>query len=404
MTPDEDNLELNNNSNMDNSPVVPASYGGYFMQTFFAFYELCRCGGNGSIVSIEFVDDIGVQRGDENTLIQLKTSFSGNPTSDLSSELWKTIYNWCQLSATDGKKLEYAVISFHDLREGELLTVMSNAKDSASAEIVYEKIKEKLSSSKNSEPVFLSHRQYLMNISNKSTVANVVANMHVTVFNNNFLSELDAAFKHVCLSSKHAGDFKTHMLGWVDSKIADLLSQGKEIKIDYGEFEKELLRQIEIRGANPLQVDVTEPSDEEIMVKTSSNPVYLIQLDLIKATLNQKRSAVRNYSISAVQFDRWIADQDISRDEYKIFKKNLCDSYENVKQSMRGEFITDPADKGMKLYTELDKTVANNAKVGTYSLDPRCVRGAIQELSDEKIIGWHEDYLELIERGVNKDE
>jgi len=51
----------------------------------------------GTVVSMELLDDVAVQKLDGSTLAcQAKGGWDGNPVTDRSPELWKTFANWAR--------------------------------------------------------------------------------------------------------------------------------------------------------------------------------------------------------------------------------------------------------------------------------------------------------------------
>src|SRR4051812_4208967 len=76
------------------STQVPGQFLGYSLQTTRATMRLLQVPA-GSFVSVEVLDDVAIASpGRKTTLEQTKSATSGNPISDRSVELWKTLANW----------------------------------------------------------------------------------------------------------------------------------------------------------------------------------------------------------------------------------------------------------------------------------------------------------------------
>jgi hypothetical protein len=76
---------------------VPGQYLGYGLQPVRLCYYLMSVA-NGTRVSLEQLDDIAVHDTAGGLIFeQSKSALTGNPASDRSPELWKTLANWASL-------------------------------------------------------------------------------------------------------------------------------------------------------------------------------------------------------------------------------------------------------------------------------------------------------------------
>src|SRR5690348_10998880 len=76
------------------SPQAPGQYLGYSLQQTL-FLSLLLQAQKGDTVSLEFFEDVGVEReSGERVAAQVKSALEGNPVSDRSVGLWKTFSNW----------------------------------------------------------------------------------------------------------------------------------------------------------------------------------------------------------------------------------------------------------------------------------------------------------------------
>src|SRR3989344_6945110 len=69
---------------------------GYSIQYPRALYHLMRCN-DGDSVCVECLGDVATVGTDEHVIAEeAKSSISGNPLTNRSSDLWKTFSNWIQ--------------------------------------------------------------------------------------------------------------------------------------------------------------------------------------------------------------------------------------------------------------------------------------------------------------------
>lgn len=82
--------------------AAPGQYLGYSLQQVRLCHHLLRAP-DGHSVSLEYLDDVALHRADGSLLLeQCKSALTGNPISDRSEDLWKSLANWSD-QCTAGK-------------------------------------------------------------------------------------------------------------------------------------------------------------------------------------------------------------------------------------------------------------------------------------------------------------
>lgn len=85
---------MKNKKNVSDNTHAAENLYGYGLQVRQMLYELLNCEKD-CTVSVEKFDDVGVENDMTKKAIQTKSALSSrNPISNMSVDLWKTLYNW----------------------------------------------------------------------------------------------------------------------------------------------------------------------------------------------------------------------------------------------------------------------------------------------------------------------
>lgn len=395
---------MDKNGSKVNKSVAPGQANGYYLQTYYAFFELVKVKGQETIVCIEKNDDISNERIAENELIQLKSSGStgNNPVSDCSAEFWKAIYNWCIYSQDKTSKYKYVVITKKPLNIGLTLGFIDRSNSKDEAEKAYEIMLKTLYSSENKDDAFLKHKKYLCDLKNKEKIVSIFVNLVIEVIDSSFCAKINEAFQNKCLYSPHYQEIKTYMLGWVDEAILKAIDNEKPIEIKTADFNKVLLGQVNKYSGSSLTINETY-DEKEVKTTISKDPVFIRQLTIIGIDEQEKYDAAINYLIEERNVSEWIKDLDVLPVDYRDYKKSIIDEYKCI----RNGILDDPLDKiiiGKKIFHKTNEECPQRVKLKGAEVQHTIVRGTIQALSNDLEIGWHPDYKTLIEKQSDGEE
>jgi hypothetical protein len=98
--------------------AAPGQYLGFSLQQL-RFCDYLLWVPDGTAVSLEVADDVGVHNSDGSTALeQAKSAPTSNPIADRSEQLWKTFSNWADRVAegTDPSMTDFAHSSRHFIR------------------------------------------------------------------------------------------------------------------------------------------------------------------------------------------------------------------------------------------------------------------------------------------------
>ena len=122
------------------------------------------------------------------------------------------------------------------------------------------------------------------------------------------------------------------------------------------------------------------------------------QLNLIGANDERKNMCALNCLIAEATFSKWINDFQISSNEYENYEDGVISQWE-IKRCQILDSLPEHPDDDVKKTAGLNilHTMENNPKYFRYNFtDERIYHGFCHMLSDEKKIGWHPYFKELL--------
>lgn len=383
-----------------NKSVAPGQANGFYLQSYYAFFELINENDQEAIISVEKLDDVAKERLSETELTQLKSSSSNgnNPAANLSDDFWKSIYNWCLYSSSSTKKYKYVVITRNNLNVGKTLELIHSSKNSGTAKKAYDVMREAFQKSNNQNPAFIKHRDYLCSPANEATITKIFVNLTIQVIDGSLAKRIDDSFRNKCLNASNYQEVKTYMLGWVDGIILSSIEKHKPIEIKVADFVKVLREQLQF-GNDHLSFDCSY-DHKDVISSLSERPIYIRQLDLIEVDEKEKYDAATNFLIESKNIRRLTDDLDVLPDQYYAYKKAIIDEYECIKRCIMDNVDgNDDIKIGKRVFHETNNECPQRVKLKGEDTPASFVRGTIQALSNTLDLGWHPDYKNKINNG-----
>ena len=152
----------------------------------------------------------------------------------------------------------------------------------------------------------------------------------------------------------------------------------------------------ELRDDN-LPIDVTD-KEVECIEKSEDVNILTKQLKIINSKQARINNALKNYYKTYAQRSKWLRENLVTPEEIDQYDKRLIDEWdfqfcEKTNDIDENSTNDDKINAGNKIFTELmnqDNPIRKNFTDKTIS------RGSFNGLANEKTIGWHPDYLDLI--------
>lgn len=390
---------------------VPGQYLGYSLQTTRFLVRLLEAD-RGWTISLEVFEDVGAETTEGKKIAeQVKSTLTGNPVSNHSIDLWKTISNWIDSSKSGElypETTRFELYVSHP-QKGQIIENFSKAKSTAEAHAALLDSREIMWGSaptfhlKSALPEKLS--QYVDRVfqADKGLICSIIRNFHFESGSGSPQDDLKAIFteKIKFVSPDIIDETLNYALGWVKEQTDRLLEQQKPARIDADSFVTmvgSFIRKYDRRTI--LKTFAGIPSDpeieEDLKVRT-----YVRQLDIIEVDDELKIKAVTDFLRSSVDRTQWSIRGLVNESSFDEFADILIRTWNSYKTKISIS-LTGSADiqKGQYLYAECSE---QQFKLQSLEVPPHFTPGSFHTLADEEVIGWHPKYIGQLKATSSSD-
>jgi hypothetical protein len=378
---------------------------GYSLQYDRVFYRLLTSP-PGSIVSMEVFDDVGVERPDKTVLAeQDKSSLDGNPVSDRSVDLWKTLANWAEAVSSGQLSPEKTTFFLWIAKpcQGAFADRLRDAKSPEESKSTVQAILDELRGGDVTEDGF-------------SEVGETVRN-HIKRFARAFTDHCDLVsrmihhFVYECGSGDHLKDIKEYFAknqvvhssieldliyhgdGWLRQKINAAIGDHQDARISRDELIEELKQYQQRVGAHHvLEAFDYSPSESETNQELQSR-TYVQQLLYIDFSRDRLMQAIEDKLRASVTRSKWVEAQRVHTKGLKDFEASLKRRWDNVTERVR---VSDAGlrdvDRGVLIYTDC---ADGHMRIENMDVPSGFVPGSYHEMADTEVVWWHPGYHDL---------
>lgn len=350
-------------------------------------------------VSIEKLDDIAFSEGNNPVeLLQTKYHGSEGKLTDRSADIWKTIRIWSEgikNGQLDPTKVDFTLITTQDTAEGFLVKLLPKAiRDIQS-------IKESLNAivSETSNATNLPAYQAYDSLTDlqKDQLINSVRiinrSPHILDVEDQIKKEL-----RLIINTEHVDAFLSRLEGeWfkriiiamtsVDSNqicLAELVSKFDELRSQF--------------SLTNLTADYVNAEPEDIDIDNDGR-VFVEQLRLLGLNNQAIRAAIINYYRAYEQRSRWSRDGLVRPGELKSYLQLLQDEWSHHSSLICSEVDNSDTEQSKKSGREIYAACQSAGAVPirkdfNYNY---VARGSYHTLADELKVGWHPNYLALLQ-------
>jgi hypothetical protein len=394
------------------STQAPGQFLGYSLQEIRVLDHLLRAG-PGVTVSLEVIADTGVEDSDGQVLVEEAKSrtTSGNPLSDRSEELWKTLRNWVDM--VDAGKLDVEKTRFRiwvsRYSAGLLAQSFSAASNRVEAMQALDAARKALAAPRGTGDALPSRNDAATSLrstkahghiarvlgADPEVVAHIIVNCEIEFGSGRSLQDLKAALEQrTYVPLELADEVLAQALGWVKVRITEQIEAGDPATISWDEFRAALgsiVRKLDRRDllASVACKPSTDEVDRHLQFRT-----YVRQLGLVEADDDEKLCAVTDYIKAESDRVAWAETCRVIESSFDDFEKELIAAWRNFKKRCDiSHKQHPPAERGHILYTHC---FGHSSKLDGAGLPEHFCRGSFHRLSDDKVIGWHPDYRLLL--------
>lgn len=373
---------------------APGQLAGYMLQIPRALARLLEAG-EGSVVSIEVVGDVGWETEDGKvTTEEDKASVNSNPVSDRSINLWKTFYNWIkdiEADVLDVKKTEFILFSNKSGKVG-IVDQLSAASSEQEVSEAVENLSKALSDISQNHDIW-KFFSYAVN-DRWQLFCEVVSHFKFQAGSANGADEVLSALKLKHASEAHLKDIYLDLLGWISDRVSESINNKQQAKITWEEFNKKAIIVFSRYRSKEL-IDFASkspPSDEDIDGHFNRRRLYVQQLEAIELDQSDIIEAITHYLNAGVNRAQWIETGIIDDEVANDLEKNLLEFWKNRRGAIN---ITNKDlsenEKGKLLLLDCS---ARQQLIRGESPPASTIAGTYHLLADEPEpeLGWHSDW------------
>jgi hypothetical protein len=398
----------------NHSAIGPAL--GYYYQSIFALICLFDSENEDSFVSIETLDDVYHEDGDKKTLHQLKHKTTTDPKISIKNDdLWKTIKVWCDFinnnDSTDGTFTLSTVASLNDENPLNILKSKTGDRTKLEEELLKEanrvidsreKVKKeniallKIGKKEKTLPYQTRFKgcEAFVKLGTKriDLLKNTMINTSVFTIENAQKEVINRIKKNV--QPKNHIALAELIIAWWDRESVRSLTRERTESI----YLSELLEYVSKKNAELYNDGFTDDIDEQTLPELDfTHPIHLQQLNIIDASPTQKRRSFTTELKARIQRGIWIKNNLPSSAKLHKYDKNLIEEW-----SYQFDEISESTEEGKKekgrnlLNWSHSESINQVQNISPNYNNPNLIRGSYQILSKEKRVGWHQDYMTLI--------
>lgn len=353
-------------------------------------------------LSFECLDDIALEDEGKVELYQAKLHITPAQMTDRSTDFWKTIRVWseCIKDGTFNPSTTiFTLITTASISEGSFLNLFFSEKE------------------ENRKKILTTMETIAIETTNKANKAGyeafsalseeqkqaLISNIRITDSNVSIDDTMDQLKYRLELSapSGELDTFIDSVLGWwFRNGVQMLLSATKQTisKATVNNYIQTCRDQIRAEALPDEFYEKVEIDDAAL--DESKDKTFVKQLTLIDATKREKKTAISDYKRAYGQRSKWLRDGRVAQSEYDKFDANLQEEWQSRFDMMLddtdGQGESERKKAGHTFYRENYVAPQYQLPLFRNNASSYITKGSYQMLSNEKTVGWHPDYKDLL--------
>lgn len=382
------------------STDAPDAYRGFALQATRILYYLLVADMD-DIVSLEYFDDVGVQKTDGSRISEQDKSYtSSNPLANRSVVFWKTLRNWVEaagsnkLLAASTKYIAYAP----NATMGAWVKSFDSAKNCDEAKAALSLVRKELSKSNGELVISEAAREHVEVVfgADPSLVELIIANFTADCTD----VDQNATLKGL-LHEKLVGEDSFDLViqqahGWVKAWIDEALGAKKPVQILKRDFHSALLNYVRTHDRiNLLRSVAGTPSPEEIETELAIRQ-YVQQLRIVQMEDVDILGAINDYLSASVDRTNWSEQGLITEDSLRTLEEDLTVTWRNICRRVRiGQNSLNSVSQGQLIYADC---IQHSSRIDHLDTPQKFIRGSWHALADDHTVGWHPNYTTELKR------
>ncbi len=378
--------------------AVPATAAGFLFQ-FRRAVAILAAAPNGVVVGIETLDDVASEYADGGLVLeQDKFTTGGNPLGDSSKNLLGTLSTWLAALLAGEISLEntrFLLVTNAVCRSG----LVRQIADASSEEAARRCLDAVMGIGETSEPkqrllalladqrgqdIFLGLCQAVKLVDGEASSGDAAA--ECLQISSAFESQRASIFQHLC--------------GWISDVAFQAWAERKPCRIAKQNFINQLdaiLKQLNREKRRERPERLLPVSDDDIA--RQKDAVFVRQVGLVTDDASCKTEAICDYLRCITEKTRLSEEGEITNEDWIDFGDRLKRRWNNIWR--RNNTLSDETEKeiGFRTMNDVLSPDHHTDLAGEQTTQAYLANGTYHRLSDEKIIGWHPRYRELLDEG-----
>ena len=382
---------------------VPTQYLGFSLQVNRLLAHLLEAK-EGATVSLEVLGDVATSDTSGGTILEetkSRTSRS-NPVADRSIDLWKTLRNWLDVVSAGHVDPDHTRFVMHTSKQfsGTIVESFHNAHDEhAASEALSSAIARfsQTTSSGKKKPIARGLKPHIEQIfaeDVRTHVSKIVRSFSLESGSSLSKEELLALLKSKAIGQRALEPVLTHLLGWVKDQTDELIVSGNPATVRQELFAAELLSIVRKFDRSNILMSFAPSLTEATTQDHLQTRLYVQQLDLIEASLDDRLSAISDFLRAEADRIDWAAQGLVHESTYDEIEDALATSWRSYHTKTRIQFSEKSlVERGQLLYADCCLHT-----ISVQGLEPpeHFCRGCFQTLADNLELGWHPDFAEIL--------
>lgn len=353
-------------------------------------------------LSFECLDDIAIEDEGNVALYQAKLHIKPVQLTDRSTDFWKTIRVWSEgikNGCFNPSVTIFTLITTAYIPEGSFLNLFFSDKEEDRKKIIatMESIATETTNKEN-KPGYDAFSA--LTEEQKQTL---IGNIRITDSNVSIDDTMEQLKYRLELSAPIGAldSFIDSVLGWWFRNSVDMLQAGTKQTISKAAVNNYIQACRDQIRADALPDEFFEKVEiDDAALEESKDKTFVKQLTLVDATKREKKTAISDYKRAYGQRSKWLRDGRVAQSEYDSFDANLQEEWQSRFDMMlddtEGQGEEERKTAGHMFYRENYVAPQYQLPLFRNNASGYITKGSYQILSNNKTIGWHPDYKDLL--------
>ena len=353
-------------------------------------------------LSFECLDDIAIEDEGNVALYQAKLHIKPVQLTDRSTDFWKTIRVWSEgikNGCFNPSVTIFTLITTASIPEGSFLNLFFSDKEEDRKKIIatMESIATETTNKEN-KPGYDAFSA--LTEEQKQTL---IGNIRITDSNVSIDDTMEQLKYRLELSAPIGAldSFIDSVLGWWFRNSVDMLQAGTKQTISKAAVNNYIQACRDQIRADALPDEFFEKVEiDDAALEESKDKTFVKQLTLVDATKREKKTAISDYKRAYGQRSKWLRDGRVAQSEYDSFDANLQEEWQSRFDMMlddtEGQGEEERKTAGHMFYRENYVAPKYQLPLFRNNASGYITKGSYQMLSNDKTIGWHPDYKDLL--------